>query len=163
MSVKSIRLNKQAENMFEVVKEHRMKQEPSITDSVILIDGIEIQYDEVCKELNGIFREIMRNEIKEKDSSAVTTFDMIANMLEITSSTNGTVLQTEFESFLLTNVEGASLYMTDDEGKNFMSKPYIKVYDAVSKTLKDDEMLEKHLNVLYEAFYNLFESEWKKK
>lgn len=159
--VKSIRFNDRTERMFNVLKEYYSKTGAISSDTEIITNGIESQYDEVSREMNNLFREKMLqmlcNSMIGRD-----VFEQSANMLEILSVSKGSVLKDEFWCFLAVNVEQSAVYNVVDGEREFSNKQYEKIYETLLKTY-DEASLEQAMDTIMESFNELFKDEYKQK
>ncbi len=151
-AVKSIRFNKKTESMFGVVRAYLSKHNNSVTDSEIIANGIQMQYDEIAEDINHYFRKKMLEEIRKEESADI--FNQSANMLEILSLSSGSTLESEFWCFLLVNVECGSVYDTDDGEKVCQTKQYLKIYETLEKTFEED-VLENALSEINTVYRKL--------
>lgn len=132
-TVKSIRFNKEIENMFNTVKDYKKEKDSNITDTKIITDGIKLQYEYISKNLNNNFREKMLERLS-KDENTKNVFEQAANILEILSISIGSTLKREFLSFLFVNTNENSVFSIDDK------KIYEKVYETLKKTFDKDTL-----------------------
>jgi hypothetical protein len=155
--VKSIRFNDRTERMFNVLKEYYSKT-GVISDTEIIANGIESQYDEVSGEMNNLFREkmlqMLTNSMIGRD-----VFEQSANMLEILSVSRGSILQDEYWCFLTVNVEQSAVYSVVDGEREFSNKQYEKIYETLLKSY-DESSLEQALDTIMESFNELFKDEY---
>ena len=155
-TVKSVRFSEKTENMFNVVKSYMKERNANITDTEIISNGIEIQYEGISNDLNNYFRTKMLENISENENTK-NVFEQAANMLEVLSISDGSVLEDEFWCFLLVNSDGASVFSTNEDGKVNQTKQYIKIYETLEKTFGEDDLSDAvmELNSVYrENFKN---------
>lgn len=151
-TVKSIRFNRKTETMFGVIKEYWEKHNKQVTDSEIISNGIQVQYEEIAEDINLYFRSKMLEEIQEKESKEV--FNQSANMLEVLSLSFGDTLESQFWCFLLVNVDYGSVYETNEGEKICQTKQYMKIYEALERTFEED-ILENAISEINEAYKKL--------
>lgn len=153
-AVKSIRFNKKTETMFGVIKEYSQKRGEDLTDSEIITNGIQMQYEEIAEDINSYFREKMLGEISGKEG--IEVFQQTANMLEILSLSFGDTLESQFWCFLLVNVDCGSVYETEDGEKICQTKQYMKIYETLEKTFSEDvlENALSEINATYKKFFD---------
>lgn len=147
--VKSIRFNEKTERMFNIIKDYRSRR-GIVTDSEIIAEGIELQYEGISNELNSFFRETMLRFILNK-SFKCDVFNQLCNMLEILSVSRGSVLQDEFKFFMSVNVENSLVYNITDAGKELTNKQYEKIYESLLNSYEEEE-LDETLEYLSEIF-----------
>lgn len=152
-TVKSIRFNRKTETMFRVIKVYREKHNKPVTDSEIISNGIQVQYEEIAEDINLYFRSKMLEEIQEKESKEV--FNQSANMLEVLSLSFGDTLESQFWCFLLVNVDCGSVYETNEGEKICQTKQYMKIYEALERTFEED-ILENAISEINETYKKLF-------
>lgn len=157
--VKSIRFNDRTEKMFNVVKSYYSKR-GSISDSEIISNGIEMQYDQVSSDMNDSFRETMSSWLTN-NMFGCEAFKQLCDMLEILSVSHGSLLQDEFWYFLMVNVDSSSVYNVDGEEKELVNKQYEKIYDTMLKGF-DESSFEDALSKLNEIFYQSFGEEYER-
>lgn len=155
-TVKSIRFNRKTESMFNVVKDYMSKSNRNITDSDIILSGIQIQYEKMADDLNGYFRKKMLEEIT--DGESVDVFNQTANMLEVLSLSFGDTLESQFWCFLLVNAECGSVYEVDGDEKFCQTKQYEKIYETLNKSF-DDDILDNAISEINSAYKKLFGKE----
>lgn len=155
-TVKSIRFNKKVETMFGVIREYYQKRGGQITDSEIITNGIQMQYEEIVEDVNESFREKILSELSSKES--INVFRHVANMLEILRISAGDTLESEFWCFLLVNVECGSVYDTENGEKVCQTKQYMKIYEVLEDSF-DEHILENALSEINVAYRKLFGKE----
>lgn len=151
-TVKSIRFNRKTETMFGVIKGYWEKHNKQVTDSEIISNGIQVQYEEIAEDINLYFRSKMLEEIQEKESKEV--FNQSANMLEVLSLSFGDTLESQFWCFLLVNVDCGSVYETNEGEKICQKKQYMKIYEALERTFEEG-ILENAISEINEAYKKL--------
>lgn len=151
--VKSIRFNDRTERMFNVLKAYYSKV-GTISDTEIITNGIESQYDEISGEMNNLFREKML-QMLVNSMVGRELFEQAANMLEVLSVSRGSILQDEFWNFLAVNVEQSIVYDVLDGQREFSNKQYEKIYETLLKSW-DEESAEQALDRVNNAFNKLF-------
>lgn len=157
--VRSFRFNDTMEHMFNVIKSY-FEDHGGITDSEIISNGIRHQYEIVAKDLDNFFKEQMLEKMGEK-TEVSDMFERICDLLEILSTSQGSILQDEFQNFLAVVADEASVLEIDPESKEHFGKnaPYQKVWEKVSASYGKDELDKKLLLLLTninELFNELF-------
>lgn len=161
--IKSVRINKKIENMLKHIrKENKKKNE---TD--IFFKGIYMQFEEISKPANLGFRRDFYTSLEEdfpdeKHKGCVSPkarelqkkFDKICDLLEVLCSTDGLLLQEEFQSFIYyiqSNIEKKQGKKIEEEYKeNTMEDEEEMADDEEVKTDQYDKIykiiLENHIN-----------------
>lgn len=163
-TTKSIRLNARAESMFCVIKKY-YDYRGGISDTEILLNGLEIQYEQVIEDLNQYFKETMDEKLKV-NSSALSLFYSISNMLEILSVSEGNTLQDQFYEFLAVNEEESVIYIVDSESKERYSKTsqYVKAWEKVCESERKISGFEqKELDILLESIGKVYRENFPEK
>lgn len=154
-TVKSIRLNDRTERMFNIVKHYLNSAGSKINDSEIIANGIEMQYNDISKDMNDSFREKMSDRLSD---SSKEIFEQSCNMLEVLSISLGSVLEDEFYSFLIVNYDGATLYSEVDGDKTCHNKQYEKIYENIERSFGEKE-IEKSLDEMHMIFKKIYGKE----
>lgn len=160
--VKSIRFNDKTDRMFSAIKKYYQNLRKNMSDSEIIILGIELQFDHISKELNAYFVDKMRNGISKKPQEITDIFETTLNMLEVLSVSEGTLLQDMFEAFFMIVLEGSEIYSNSDGLRNSINKPCLAVYNSLIKTFGESAVND-GLELCCDIFYKNFPSAFKLK
>ncbi len=163
--VKSIRLNKRTERMFNVVKNYYCTRNNKITDTEIISNGIEKLYEEISADINANFYSKMESALGEYERKTLEVFDKIYENLEVPCIMDGDIMQDEFWGFLMVNEEGSAFYDVDSETgeRTLCNKQFEKIYEIVRKSFPDTEKFEECMETLHSIFFELFGSEYGRK
>lgn len=136
-TTKSIRLNARAEKMFNVIKSC-YDYRGGISDTEILLNGLEILFEQVTEDLNDYFKTTMERgiEMVEENPSALSLFYSICNILEVLGTSEGDTLQAQFHEFLLVNEGESQIYTVDNESKERYPRTpqYIKAWEKICES-----------------------------
>lgn len=157
-TVKSVRLNDKAENMFRIIKYYYSKQ-GRISDTEIFISAIEGQYEMVVSELDEWFVERMSTAINEESQVYLPIFKQICDFLGVVESVDGSSLQEEFWCFLGVNASESHTYSIVNNEKISITRQYEKIWNTVSSGM-DESLKESSLEVLNTIFERLYGDEY---
>lgn len=160
--VKSIRLNKRVERMFNVIKNYYCARNDKITDTEIISNGIERLYEEVSVDINSAFYSKVKSALEEQDKKALEVFDRIYENLEVPCIMNGDIMQDEFWGFFVVNEEGSAFYDVDSETgeRTLVNKQFEKIYKIVYNSFSNKEKFEECMEILHSVFFELFGNEY---
>lgn len=96
--VKSVRLNKEAENMLNSIKKYYSITKNSKNDTEIILTGIETLFENISEKVNQEYRDSMK---KILDDKLILLFDKTCDLLEILATSCGNFLEDELKFFIV--------------------------------------------------------------